>query len=133
MPNSILKMVDSPDPMTRDGVLQALSEVPFVQHQYKWLVGEIARLPSQNAAVLLSGYCGARRLPPHRESRLREACILLSTLSEPEINALPDQISPVTQRHPTPTPPTTPTSRPGINHGTEGRPPKKPSNPLRTL
>ncbi len=98
--NAVLKLVDSSEPLTSEKVLRALSEVPFVRHQYKWLVDELASLPPKNASTLLAGYCGARRLPPAREKRFAESVRLLAGLTPPERAALPSRIiTPNTHGH----------------------------------
>jgi hypothetical protein len=94
MPNAMLKMVDSDQPLSLSGVLQSLSEVPFAQHQYRWLIGEINRHPIPSSSVMLAGYCGARRLPAARRARFDEACMLIAGMSQSQIGKLPERINP---------------------------------------
>jgi len=94
MPNAVLKIVDSGTPLSLRGALQSLSEVPFVQHQYRWLVGELRNHPPAQSSMLLAGYCAARRMSAYRQSRMIEFCQLIAGMTETEVASLPEKIHP---------------------------------------
>lgn len=93
MPNAVIRLLDSQAQMSKETILRGLAEIPFVRHQYRWLVSEVATLPLAAAKTMLAGYCGMRRMSQKREVRLSEACALVSTLTPAEIANLPERIS----------------------------------------
>lgn len=95
MPNAVIKLLDSSAPMSKEALLKGLAGIPFVRHQYRWLVSELARRPAPAAKVMLAGYCGMRRTSPEREKRLAEACGLVASMTNAEISRLPETIAPV--------------------------------------
>lgn len=94
MPNPIGRLADSAEPVTLESVLKGLSEVPFVGHQFKWLVGELRRHSPADGAVLMAGYCGLKKMDASRRARLGGACALLAGMSQSEFERLPETIQP---------------------------------------
>lgn len=112
MPNMVIKLLDSPAPISQEALLRSLAEVPFVRHQYRWLVSELALLPPAASTTMLAGYCGIRRMTPAREIRLAEACSLVSAMLPSEIAALPASLGPGQTLPPRTNPPLSPPPRP---------------------
>lgn len=94
MPNAVIKMLDSPSSMSKEELLEGLASVPFVRHQYRWLVSELASLPPTAATTMLAGYCGIRRMTPTRQQRLTEACAIVSAMTPSDLSSLPERIAP---------------------------------------
>lgn len=93
MANSFISLIDSDETLTESTVLGGIANVPFVRHQYKWLLGEIRKLPLDGGASLVAGYCGIKKLSQSRRGRIEEACRVVSSIPDLEFAKLPESIS----------------------------------------
>lgn len=94
MPNSFITLIDSKNKLTEETVLDGIANIPFAQHQYKWLIGELRELPQAEAVALASSYGGVKKLSPYRLDRIKEVCRVVSNIPDLEFNKLPEVISP---------------------------------------
>lgn len=89
MANTFIQLLDAKGAITAAGTLRALAGVPFVTHQFAWLVQKV--VTSRDAATLAS-YAGVKNLTPDRAQRLSMCVSAISSLPASEIAGLPDRV-----------------------------------------
>lgn len=94
MPNTFITLLDGKETLTEDNVLTALAGVPFVQHQYKWLVDRLTRETPDLGRSTLTGYVGIKRVTDKREIRFAEMLRLIQMVIPSRRDALPERINP---------------------------------------
>ena len=87
--NSFIALLDSSGFLTTTNVTAAIGGVPFVRHQFNWLLAELNRKTEVEAQIMLAGYTGVKKINETRAIRLAEMIRLLRTLSPAQIAALP--------------------------------------------
>jgi hypothetical protein len=93
MPNSLISLLDQKDPLTVSAVLKAMEGVPFMKHQFRWLVGEVVRGDGTTAERMMAGYAGVKKLDARRKLRIAEAVGLIKTLTATEVAQLPSKVT----------------------------------------
>jgi hypothetical protein len=92
MPNSLINLIDSEEILSPDKVLDAIKEIPYMKHQYRWSVETMRNLDEAGATKMLIGYSGVKKLSSRRLSRLGEACVLLKSIPQQQVDILPQKL-----------------------------------------
>lgn len=93
MPNAFIDHIDSNEPVTARSALIALARVPFVAHQFRWLVCKVAAETHASALATLQGYSGMKRSSLWRDVRLDKVVAAIRTLSPAALKALPETLT----------------------------------------
>ncbi len=78
--NSFLSLLDGSKTLDTTNVPAAIGGVPFVRHQFNWLLEQIAAKPDADAVNMLTGYTGVKKITPERATRLAEMVRLIKTI-----------------------------------------------------
>lgn len=125
MPNAFIELIDSGGPINPATVLESLSRVPFVQHQFKWCCQTFANIKDPDEfQKKICGYTGVKKVTPPRAMALRGVQATLNDLADksPQVlRALPERAGRGTPdfpdyHHPAPPLPL-PTAGPGVGSG----------------
>ena len=98
--NSLLSLLDSLIPLDAANVPTAIGGVPFVRHQFNWLLAQIAAKSSPEAVVMLAGYAGVKKITPDRAARLEEMVRIIQAMSLPDRATFPLPALPVVASKP---------------------------------
>lgn len=90
MANAFLRIVDGGGDFKAGDVLSALGSLNSVQHQFKWLIGEIRRRSVGDAHDMLASYAGIRTLTSERKVEIAKACDLIRAMDSKDIDSIPD-------------------------------------------
>jgi len=92
MPNAFITLLDSGKDITPKTVIESLSQVPFLKHQFKWCVQKFAESPDHR---MICGYTGVKKITPKRTAALDKVGSVLQGLARnhpSEIEKIPDAI-----------------------------------------
>lgn len=98
--NTLLSLLDSKRPLNATNVPAAIGGVPFVRHQFNWLLVEIATKPSPDAVVMLANYTGVKKITPDRAVRLEQMVHIIQNRPTALLAALPLPALPVVAAQP---------------------------------
>ncbi len=87
--NSFITLLDAPEFLTTANVTAAIGGVPFIRHQFNWLLAELNGKTEMEARDMLTGYTGVKKINETRAIRLAEMIRLLRTLTPAQIATLP--------------------------------------------
>ena len=95
-PSSLIALLDSSANLNATNVPAAIGGVPFVRHQFNWLLVQLATKPSSEAVVMLAGYTGVKKITPGRVVRLEEMVRIIQNRPIALLEALPLPALPAT-------------------------------------
>lgn len=95
MPNKFIELIDK-GTFSPTETFEALSEVPYLQHQFSWCIETWSKLSEDESIKSICGYTGIKKITPVRLEALKKVRnILLSPEGEKlrdEIESLPHPV-----------------------------------------
>jgi hypothetical protein len=79
--NPFLSLLDGSATLDATNIPTAIGGVPFVRHQFNWLLAQLAAKSPADAVVMLAGYTGVKKITPERAVRLEEMIRVLQAMT----------------------------------------------------